>query len=71
MGRNKRRRKGFAKVMRMPDEYADSSGTTDQFRAFVQSDAPAVPARSRTPLIIGVAAAVLVVAVVIILVAVS
>jgi hypothetical protein len=48
----------------MPDEYADPSGNTDQFRAFVQSTAPE-PARSKAPLYIGLAvAAVVLVAVV-------
>jgi hypothetical protein len=44
----------------MADEQVDPSGNTDQFRAFVQ-DAPVEPARSRLPLMIGVAVAVIVV----------
>jgi hypothetical protein len=36
----------------MPDEYADPSGNTEQFRAFVHAPADA-PGRSRTPLILG------------------
>jgi len=48
----------------MPDEYADPSGNTDQFRAFVQSPAPE-PVRSKAPLYVGLAvAAVVLVAVV-------
>jgi len=44
----------------MADEHVDLSGNTDQFRAFVQS-APAEPARSKVPLVIGIAAVVVVV----------
>ncbi len=57
----------------MADEYVDPSGTTDQFRAFVQSEpetAPA-PARTRTPLIIGGVVAVVVVLAVVVMLLVS
>jgi hypothetical protein len=50
----------------MADEHVDPSANTDQFRAFVQSS-PAEPARSKAPLMIGVAVAVLAVAVIAIL----
>lgn len=55
----------------MSDEYVDPSGTTDEFRAFAQSDGAAPPARSRTPLIIGVVAAVVIAAAVVVLLVVS
>jgi len=44
----------------MPDEHADPSGTTDQFRAFVADPTPE-PKQSRTPLIVAGAVAVVVV----------
>jgi hypothetical protein len=56
----------FAKVVRMPDNTIDPSGNTEAFRAFTQK-APEEPvaAASKTPLIIGVvAAAVVVIAVI-------
>jgi hypothetical protein len=54
---------GFAMVVRMADNTVDPSGDTEAFRAFTQH-APEEPApTSRTPLIIGgVAAAIVVVA---------
>jgi hypothetical protein len=55
-------------VVRMPDNSVDPSGNTEAFRAFSQS-APQEPAAtsSRTPLIIGVAAVVVVIAVALII----
>ena len=48
-------------VVRMPDNTVDPSGNTEAFRAFTQN-APEEPAKaSRTPLIIGVVAAAIVV----------
>jgi hypothetical protein len=47
----------------MADEHVDPSGNTDQFRAFVESK-PAESAPSKLPLLIGVAVAVVVVAVI-------
>jgi len=48
-------------VVRMPDNTVDPSGNTEAFRAFTQN-APEEPTpASRTPLIIGVAAAAIVV----------
>lgn len=42
----------------MPDEYADTSGNTEAFRAFVHTPEPApAPRPSRLPLIIGIAVA--------------
>jgi hypothetical protein len=38
----------------MSDEYADPSGNTQAFRAFVERGDPA-PARSRLPIILGAA----------------
>jgi hypothetical protein len=49
----------------MSDEQVDPSGTTDQFRAFVQSAETAPPARFRTPIVLGGLALVVVVAVVV------
>jgi hypothetical protein len=40
----------------MSNEYADPSGNTEQFKAFVHAPAPE-PARSRTPLVVGAAVA--------------
>jgi hypothetical protein len=53
-------------VVRMPDNTVDPSGNTEAFRAFTQH-APEEPAQtsSRTPLIIGVVAAAIVVVAVI------
>jgi hypothetical protein len=52
----------------MSDEYVDPSGTTDQFRAFVQDGAQEPAAtRSRTPLIVAVGVAAVIVAVVVFL----
>jgi hypothetical protein len=53
--------------MRMTDEYVDPSGTTDQFKAFVQSDSPEAPARARLPVIIGGLAAIIAIAVVLVI----
>ena len=47
----------------MADEHADPSGNTDQFRAYVAST-PDDPAPSRLPLLIGIAVAMVVVAVI-------
>ena len=51
----------FAMVVRMPDNTVDPSGNTEAFRAFNQHapEEPAAP--SKTPLIIGVAVAAVVV----------
>ncbi len=70
MRRNRPGRNGFAKVLRMADKYVDPSGTTDQFQAFVQSGAAEAPARSRTPLIIGGVAALLVIVAIVVIIAV-
>ena len=48
----------------MPDETQDPSANTQAFRAFAQQNEPAEPARTNLALIIGVAAVVLVIAVV-------
>jgi hypothetical protein len=45
----------------MSDEYVDPSGNTDQFKAFVRSDQPE-PARSKAMLYVGLAVAVVVLA---------
>ncbi|MFY1633892.1 hypothetical protein ACN27F_11525 [Solwaraspora sp. WMMB335] len=48
----------------MPDEYVDPSGNTEAFRAFQTAQPPSVPEQpSRLPLIIGIAVAVVIVAV--------
>lgn len=49
----------------MSDERADPSGTTDQFRAFVQSQPQQPAQRGRAALLAGIAAAAVVVAVVV------
>ena len=49
----------------MSDEQVDPSGTTDQFRAFVQSTDAAPPGRSRTAVVLGGLVLVVVVAVVV------
>jgi hypothetical protein len=57
-------------VERMSDNYADPSGNTEAFRAFTQHEPPEPAARSKTPLIVaGVAAAVVLLAVIVWLVA--
>ena len=45
----------------MPDNTVDPSGNTEAFRAFTQSAPEEQPAPSRTPMIIGVAAAAVIV----------
>jgi hypothetical protein len=45
--------RGFAMVVRMPDNSVDPSGNTEAFRAFTQSPPQESPAASKTPLIIG------------------
>ena len=47
----------------MADEHLDTSGSTDQFRAYVES-APAEPAPSKVPLLLGIAGALVVIAVI-------
>lgn len=48
--------RGFAMVVRMPDNTVDPSGNTEAFRAFTQKTPPEAPAAaSKTPLIIGAA----------------
>jgi len=55
----------FAKVLRMPDNTVDPSGNTEAFRAFTQKTPDEPVAASKTPLIIAVvAAAVVVIAVI-------
>ena len=58
-------------VYRMPEEYVDPSGNTEQFRVFVQraEPAPERPAASRY-LMIGIIAAIVVVAAVVAILAV-
>jgi Tfp pilus assembly protein PilN len=51
----------------MSDDYQDPSSNTQAFRAFAQRNEPAEPARSRLPLIIGGAVAVLVIVLVVVL----
>ncbi|MER7458579.1 hypothetical protein [Micromonospora sp. NPDC126480] len=47
----------------MAENYSDPSGNTEAFRAFASTPEPAAPAANRTPLLIGAAAVVLVLAV--------
>lgn len=50
----------------MPEEYTDPSGNTQMFRAFVARDEPAPETRSKLPLIVGLAAAAVVLVVLIV-----
>jgi hypothetical protein len=67
MCRNQHGHKAFAKVKRMTDKHVDPSGTTDQFKAFVQADSPEAPTRARLPVIIGGVAALIAIAVVLVI----
>jgi hypothetical protein len=49
-------------VYRMADDYVDPSGSTEQFRAFVQDSAAAPQKKSRAGLIAGIVVAVLILA---------
>jgi hypothetical protein len=50
----------------MPEEYKDPSGNTQMFRAFVARNEPAAEARSKLPLILGLAGAAVVIALLIV-----
>jgi hypothetical protein len=50
----------------MPEEYKDPAGNTEMFRAFVARNEPAAESRSKLPLILGLAAAAVVLVVLVV-----